>query len=125
MAGPLNAKVIMAKCSKTRKAFGIRIEQRGGDWVRTWAFPVDEGKAKREGFDANTLTGSMNPDDQYPGCPHCGSPGFAFDTGCGKASCTGGAVDRGNGTADMTCPWCGVTNTYSAVDRVNVKGGAY
>jgi hypothetical protein len=29
MAGSLNAKVIVAKCSKTRKGYGIRIEQRG------------------------------------------------------------------------------------------------
>jgi hypothetical protein len=48
MAGTLNAKVIMAKCSKTKKAFGIRIEERGHDWVRTWAFKIDERKAKRE-----------------------------------------------------------------------------
>jgi hypothetical protein len=45
MAGPLNAKVIMAKYSSTNKAFGIWIEQRGRDWVRTWAFPINEAKA--------------------------------------------------------------------------------
>jgi hypothetical protein len=76
MAGRLNAKVIMAKCSSTNKAFGIRIEQRGKDWVRTWAFPINERKAKREGFDANTVSGSMDAAGEYPGCPHCGDKGF-------------------------------------------------
>jgi hypothetical protein len=34
MAGPLNTNVIMAKCLSTNRAFGIRIEQRGRDWMR-------------------------------------------------------------------------------------------
>jgi hypothetical protein len=120
MAGPLNAKVIIAKCSKTQKAFGIRIEQRGGDWARTWAFPVDERKAKREGFEANTISGSMKADDEYPGCPHCGGLGFSRCS-CGNISCGGGMLDNG----EMTCPWCGETNVYEAADSLDVSGGGY
>jgi hypothetical protein len=124
MAGKLNAKVIMAKCSKTRKTFGIRIEHQRGDWVRTWAFPMDERKAKREGYDANTVTGSMDATDEYPGCPHCGSPGFLSDGDCGHVSCTGGAIDRGD-YAECTCPWCGETSEYSYADSFDVSGGGY
>ena len=120
----LNAKVIMAKCSKTRKAFGIRIEQRGRDWVRTWAFPMDERKAKREGYDANTVTGSMNAVDEYPGCPHCGSEGFLLDSDCGHVSCAGGMIDHGD-YAECTCPWCGETDRYSTADSFDVSGGGY
>jgi hypothetical protein len=120
----LNAKVIMAKCSKTRKAFGIRIEQRGKDWVRTWAFPMDERKAKREGYDANTVTGSMDATDEYPGCPHCGSGGFLLDGDCGHVSCAGGLIDRG-AYAECTCPWCGETAEYDAADSFDVSGGGY
>jgi hypothetical protein len=91
MAGPLNAKVLMAKCSKTKKALGIRLEERDGDWVRTWAFEIDERKAKHEGFEANTVSGSMNADAAYPGCPFCGAQGF-IQCGCGKTGCDGGVV---------------------------------
>jgi hypothetical protein len=123
MAGPLNAKVIMAKCSKTKKAFGIRIEQRGRDWERTWAFPIDERKAKREGFEANTISGSMNPDDAYPGCPHCGSTGFV-QCSCGKIGCNGGIVDCGD-HGEYTCPWCGENGELENADSFDVSGGGY
>jgi hypothetical protein len=113
----------MAKCSKTNKAFGIRIEQRGRDWVRTWAFPIDERKAKREGFDANTVTGSMDADDDYPGCPHCGSGGFV-QCGCGKIGCAGGLQDHGD-YAEYTCPWCGEYGEVAASDSFDVSGGGY
>jgi hypothetical protein len=120
MAGPLNAKVIIAKCSSTSKAFGIRIEQRGKDWVRTWAFPIDERKAKREGFDANTVSGSMNADDEYPGCPHCGSKEFV-QCRCGKIGCYGGVQDHG----DYTCPWCKNKGKLEFANSFDVSGGGY
>ena len=123
MAGPLNAKVIMAKCAKTRKAFGIRIEKRRGDWMRTWAFAMDERKAKREGYDANTVTGSMDAVDEYPGCPNCGAGGFA-QCACEKIGCDGGMADYGD-YQEQTCPWCGETGQYSAADSFDVSGGGY
>jgi hypothetical protein len=123
MAGSLNAKVIVARCSSTKKAFGIRIEQRDGDWVRTWAFPIDERKAKREGFDVNTVSGSMSADDEYPGCPHCGSLGFV-QCGCEKTGCAGGLRDH-DGYADYTCPWCGNEGKVEAVSSIDVSGGGY
>jgi transcription elongation factor Elf1 len=123
MAGPLNAKVIMAKCSSTNKAFGMRIEQRGRDWVRTWAFPINERKAKREGFDANTVSGSMEPTDEYPGCPHCGNIGFV-QCGCEKIGCAGGVQAHGD-YADYTCPWCGEDIELEAADGFDVSGGGY
>jgi len=123
MAGSINAKVIMARCSKNKKVFGIRIEQRGKDWVRTWAFPMDEDKAKREGFEANTVTGSMNQDNDYPGCPHCGSVGFV-QCGCGKIGCNGGVIKRGK-SQEYTCPWCNEEGELQDVESFNVSGGGY
>ena len=123
MAGPLNAKVIMARCSKNKKSFGIRIEQRGRDWVRTWAFPMDERKAKREGFDENKVTGSLEADEEYPGCPHCGSVGFVL-CGCGKIGCAGGIVERGK-SEEYTCPWCNDTGEMEDADSFEVSGGGY
>jgi predicted RNA-binding Zn-ribbon protein involved in translation (DUF1610 family) len=113
----------MSRCSRTGKTFGIRIEQRGNDWIRTWAFPIDERKAKREGFDANTVTGSMGAGDGYPGCPYCGTMGFV-QCGCKKIGCDGGIRDRGD-HAEYTCPWCGNTGALRTANSFDVSGGGY
>ena len=44
------ASVILAKCAQD-KLYGIRIEKRDNDWVRTWAFKLKEETAEKEGFD--------------------------------------------------------------------------
>jgi len=123
MAGPLNATVILAKCSKTKKYFGIRVEQRGKDWVRTWAFPLDERKAKHEGFDKNKVNLS-GVDNDYPGCPHCGDGGFG-KCFCDKIGCLGGLQLTKSETADYTCPWCGETSKMEFADSIDVSGGGY
>ena len=118
MAGPLNATVVLGKCPKTKKLYGMRVEQRGKDWVRTWAFPIDEQKAKHEGFDANKVTGSMNAVDNYPGCPHCGSMGFV-QCSCGKISCWSNVESK------FTCPWCGQSGEVHVADKFDVSGGGF
>jgi hypothetical protein len=118
MAGKLNAKVILVKCAKTKKPYGIRIEERGRDWMRTWAFKIDERKAKHEGFDANTVTGSMNADDEYPGCPHCGGKGFV-QCSCGKIGCFDDSTDY------YTCPWCGNSGKVQSAESFDVSGGGF
>jgi transcription elongation factor Elf1 len=85
--------------------------------VRTWAFPINDRKAKHEGFDANTVTGSMDSDDEYPGCPHCGSMGFV-QCGCGKIGCN-------DGSDYYTCPWCGDSGELESADSFDVSGGGY
>ena len=42
------ASVILAKCAQD-KLYGIRIEKRDNDWVRTWAFKLKEETAEKEG----------------------------------------------------------------------------
>jgi predicted RNA-binding Zn-ribbon protein involved in translation (DUF1610 family) len=101
----------------------MRIEQRGRDWVRTWAFPVDERKTKREGFDANAVSGSMTADDEYPGCPHCGETVFV-QCRCGKIGCAGGVRYHSN-YADYTCPWCRDEIAVQGAYEFNVSGGGY
>jgi hypothetical protein len=124
MAGPLNAEVILSKCSKNGKSFGIRIEQRNSDWVRTWAFAIDGRKAKNEGFDANTVTGSMNATGEYPGCPHCGSKEIVYCL-CKKIGCQGSVVDHGD-RRDYTCPCCKeYFRELTTVDSIDVSSGGY
>ena len=66
------ASVILAKCASD-KLYGIRIEKRDNDWVRTWAFKIKEEMAEKEGFDKVNFTGSFYTDEEYPGCPYCGA----------------------------------------------------
>ena len=48
------ASVILAKCAQD-KLYGIRIEKRDNDWVRTWAFKLKEETAEKEAV-ANAAT---------------------------------------------------------------------
>ena len=128
MATSLNAKVIIARCSQNRACFGMRVEQRGKDWVQTWAFPMNEGKAAREGYSATstvTLTGESDPN--FPGCPHCQSD-FVVRCECGKIGC-GGSVKERRGifcnSLRYTCPWCGKELNLDFVDGFDVSGGTF
>jgi len=94
--------VVMAKCSRANKLFGIRIEEKQpAQWLANWSFSIVEKKAKREGYDRNVVRGTFGTDSSYPGCPHCHSPGF-FQCSCGKIACWDGE------TRKVTCPWCNV-----------------
>ena len=126
MAGPLKANVILVRCPKNKKPFGVRIEQRNGDWVRTWAFPIDERKAKHEGFDKNKISGSLNPVDDYPGCPYCGSIGFIV-CDCGKLFCPCEIKEGDDGYGVAKCPWCGevLDGLAGTDDDIEISGGGY
>lgn len=115
----MNAKVVLCRCHKTRELFGIRIEERNQDWYRTWAFKIDEHKAKREKFDTNQLTGSLMEDAAFPGCPYCGSHGF-FQCNCGgKLTCCDDDSVQG------TCAWCGTTAKFVNTEQFKLQGGSY
>ena len=115
----------MARCSNsnTKNSFGIRIEQRGKDWERTWAFPIDERKAKREGYDSNTVAMTGENDPGYPGCPYCRDEGFA-QCQCLKLGCQGGGRPKGK-YVEYVCPWCGQKVLLQNVASVDVSGGGY
>ena len=123
MSGPLNAKILIARCSKNTKMFGIRIEQRGREWNRTWAFPIEEDKAQKEGFEATTISSSLVADPEYPGCPHCESLDLV-QCPCGKMGCYGGVV-RNKKKNEYLCPWCKNKCYVEFVDRISVSGGGY
>ncbi|MDR2495173.1 MAG: hypothetical protein LBD24_08125 [Spirochaetaceae bacterium] len=115
----IEAQVILCKCAK-QHTFGIRVEKRGGDWYRTWAFKIDEKRAKREGFDRLNIQGSMNIDEAYPGCPYCGSKGF-FQCECGKINCF--KENEADNQWDVTCNWCGRRLTVQVASSFNMKAG--
>ncbi len=112
--------IILAKCSKKKKTFGIRNEKReDGKWHQTWAFPVDEDKAKREGFESNVLSGEFVIEDDYA-CPHCGSTKWTQCGSCNKIYCDDTKI------GDVSkCPWCGHSGRLVQGDTFDIKGGGF
>ena len=112
------ASVILVKCSSGDRTFGIRIEKRGNDWVRTWAFKIDEAKAAREGFDKTRITGSFATDPKYPGCPYCGEKFGLLLCACGKIICWN------QNRKSEKCHWCGMLIRGTAVtESFDVSAG--
>ncbi len=113
----MKAKVILMKCPESKKIYGVRIEEWEDDWYRTWAFPVDEKKAGREGYDKEEITGNLYPADEYPGCPYCKAVNFLKCQNCGKLSCW-------QGNEKVECPWCGTKGKIVTMkNKIKFGGG--
>ncbi len=94
--------IVVARCERTRAAFGIRMEERGPSiWVATWAFPLGEASAKREGYTDTEIKGSISFAETFPGCPYCCTQSF-FVCGCNEDRVT--CWDREK--QDVICAWC-------------------
>lgn len=117
----MKATVILQKCTQTRKVFGIRVqEMEDGEWYKTWAFPIDEASAAREGYTGNQIMSMLPALDEYPGCPYCGTKRTFYDYNCGKLSCY-------HGESPFTCPWCDVTykDLITMTEKVRFTGGDF
>ncbi len=113
----LDAAVILFKCGKTHKTYGVTVEkQADGDWKRAWAFPINEETAHEEGYDRTQANGTLSELPGYPGCPYCGTHQFVR-CHCGKFGCY-------HGEKQYTCLWCGKTAGVSPSERFDFSGGA-
>lgn len=114
----MKATVILQKCTQTKKLFGIRVEElEGGEWYRTWAFPIDESRAGREGYQSTHIQSILPALRDYPGCPYCGSQRFFYDSNCQEISCF-------HGEERFTCPWCDQTyDVVTITEKLNLSGG--
>lgn len=108
MTEKMEARIALCKCKEGRRAYGVRFEKVGEGWKYTWAFPVKEASAKREGYDETKIIGNIGPDANYPGCPYCGAKSFVICV-CGKLNCNN--VNAPN--ANFTCDWCGTSGKLS------------
>ena len=96
----VNAQVILIRCKLTKLLYGARIQQKkGNEWEMTWSFPIDNNRAKNEGFDKATINADCYAADEYPGCPNCGAMGYVLCGKCGKLTCW-------NGENASKCAWC-------------------
>ncbi len=114
------ANAVFAKCRKSRKMYGIRIERRTDNiWHCAWAFPIPEKGASIEGYDNVMISGRVDVDAEYPGCPYCGAMGWVSCNKCKKLTCW---LDS---ESTFTCTWCGASGTVTAAKEFDLKGGGY
>lgn len=111
------AVVVLCKCGKVHKTYGIRTERLSGKrWNMTWAFPIKESAGKREGYDKVSVSGDIMMTNDYPGCPYCGLKNITVCQ-CGHISCT---ITRGN---IFTCEWCGEQGQISEYMGEKISAG--
>jgi hypothetical protein len=115
----VDAQIFISRCGSTGKLFATRVERRGGEWVRTWAFPISEEVAKSEGFDQVKLSGNFPCDDDFKGCPYCGNIGFVHCGACEKITCYDGRAEI------FTCQWCKNSGNLTMVESMDLSGGDY
>lgn len=95
------AVIVLAKCAEGRKTYGLRVEKNGeNQWLVTWAFPIKEDSAKREGYDKTTIQGNIVFTNDFPNCPYCGGRALTVCS-CGHLSCT---IIKNE---TFKCEWCG------------------
>lgn len=120
---PNDYTVIPTKCVRTKELFGIRGIRRSDLWHLTWAFKMTERQAKGEHFDDNTLSGKVEFDSTYPGCPYCGSQSISLCPKCGHVTCGSSSLNDGN---EVTCVWCGFSaKSVHSNDFTGTKTGAF
>ena len=84
----------------------------------TLAFKIKKEQAKREGYDKTHVRGAVMFDENFNGCPYCGSKNFYICNRCGKVVCY-------HGQEVVTCPNCGSSSTLQAADSVDLSGGGF
>lgn len=102
MYSNIDAKVALAKCRESKKIYGVRMEKTQLGWKYNWAFELNEGRAKNEGYGATKIVGAIYPDEEYPGCPYCKARTFVVCS-CGKLNC-----NNSEGKV-FKCNWCGAS----------------
>ena len=111
------AVIVLCKCPKTHRSYGIRAESLGKDhWSFTWAFPMREDAAHHEGYDKTSIKGRIESSEEYPGCPFCGTDHFVVCE-CGHMNCN--YLVNGK----FRCEWCGRQGTLEAYGGGRISAG--
>lgn len=113
------AAVIIAKCRKSKKPFGIRTEKMSdGAWHCTWAFITNEKTVLHEKYCDTPVSGRIIIDAEYPGCLYCDSTGWFCCNVCNRLTCY--ANER-----YVTCAWCGNNAETIHSDSFRLRGSEY
>ena len=110
--------VVLGRCAKRLASYGMRMERQSqSTWIATWAFPIREAIAKREGYDRVQLNGSFQTGKEFPGCPHCEAKGFFRCGSCGAIACWDAE------SIGVTCPTCHTAGELSGEITQIAAGG--
>lgn len=116
----VEANVVLARCRKSHQTYGIRIERRTNNvWYCTWAFPITETGASNEGYGNVMISGRVDTDDEYPGCPYCGGHGWVSCGNCKKLTCWSSEEKY------FTCTWCGSSGEVTEAEDFDLSGSGY
>ena len=114
------ANVILAKCCRSHQTYGIRVEQRADNvWYCTWAFPISDKNAKSEGYDNVVISGRVENDPEYPGCPYCGNRAWVNCDRCKKLTCWDGREGV------IECEWCRNKGEIIEAETFDISAGDY
>lgn len=116
----VEASVVMCKCKKSHKSYGIRVERRTDNvWYETWAFPLSEKAGNNEGYGSTKISGRIELEDEYPGCPYCEEKYWVKCGRCGKLTCYDGTE------TEFKCEWCGATGKIQSAETFDLSGSGY
>ena len=121
MASKKIAQVLLCRCIKNKKLFGITLEKRtGNDWEMIYSYPIDEQHMKSERFDQNQITAAMYLSSMFLGCPFCRCKSF-FQCGiCDRINCNGDS-----NSVPVECAWCNSRLTqFVSQDTTTASMGA-
>ena len=54
-----NLAITLSRCAENGALFGIRFEKTDDAWTFTWAFPISQQSAKKEGYGRKRIAGSF------------------------------------------------------------------
>ena len=100
--------IVSARCNRDKSPFGMRFEMREGVWTLHWSFRVGEGDSAGGNQTGLTLSGAIDIDELYRGCPYCQAKSFWL---CGTCDCV---ACWDNVSAKVTCPKCGTAGVLEA-----------
>ena len=106
---------MLCKCQQTGKTFGIRVEKTGpNSWIQTWAFPIKDKTANKEGYSSSQVGGNFDMSEDYPGCPYYGAMGWVV--------CDCQKLTDNKGANWFRCGWCGMEGGLDAYDGRGIEG---
>lgn len=100
ISNEVDTTVLLTRCIN-KQFYGVKVQKmQDGDWWRTFAFPVNDSRAKNERYEQDQIQGSLRCTAEYPGCPYCGAKSFVLCNKCHKMTCY-------QGETTLLCSWCG------------------
>ena len=104
MRGHPDGVIVLARCGKTHRLFGVHFaETEPGLWLADGARAVG-ASARDKAHDSFEIHGRIGLADSYPGGPRCQGKAL-LKCGCGRIMCWAGEE------RDVSCPWCGRKGT--------------